>query len=222
MAVAVNNWAIGAGNGTTASASISVSGADRCLWIGLKVLGGHAVTSPQIDGFALTPVFTDAANDIYSYLYIAPATGTRTIQMTIASATDWCVLVTSLTGVHQSSPIGTPLMGANSELTAVSQAVTGVANGLVMDFAWMVRDVIVPGAGQTRYPTSAPQGDSFTSGQYSCGMSSKTGTGSVTMSWSADMSFGDNFCIAVPFLPAAGGGGGGSGTNQNFLLLGIG
>lgn len=221
MTVVVNNAVYAEGNGTSPSVALSVSGSDRCLFIGLKTIGGPTVSSPQVDGFTLTPIITDAGNDIYSYLYIAPATGSRTVQMTLDAASDWGLLVASLTGVHQSSPIGTAASAQNTEAVSISQSVTGVANGLVLDFASLVVDTISPGAGQTRYPASGSQGNSMNGGFRSIGMSAKSGTGSVTSSWSAAFTAGDNYLIVVPFLPSAGGGGA-SVTNQNLLLMGIG
>lgn len=221
MSVVVSNFAFATGESNTPSCALSVSGSDRALWIGLKTVGGPTVSSPQVDGFALTEVLNNVGNDIYSYLYVAPTTGSRTVQFTLSGSHFWALCVASLTGVHQSSPIGTPLFNNNSEATSISQAVTGVADGLVMDFGFMANDAINPGAGQTRYPTSAPRGDSFNGGFFSVGMSAKGGSGAVTMEWAASASFGDNLIIACPFHPSAGGGGGAS-SNQNFLLLGVG
>lgn len=220
MTVAVANSVFAHGLSDTPQASLSVSGSDRCLFVGLKVTGGPTVSSPQVDGFALTPIYTNPDWDFYTYLYIAPATGTRTVQMSAIGSGDWALFVAALTGVHQSSPIGTAIQATNVEQASISQAVTGVADGLVMDFAFMVNGAITPGAGQTRYPTTPPNGDLFNDFSVSAGMSAKSGTGSVTTSWSCAESFGDNFILVVPFLPSAGGGA--SLSNQNLTLLGIG
>jgi hypothetical protein len=205
----------------TPQASLSVTGSDRCLFVALKVTGGPTVASPQVDGFALTPIYTNPDWDIYTYLYVAPATGTRTVQMTATGGGDWAMFVAALTGVHQSSPVGTAVPATNSEVTSISQSVTGVADGLVMDFAFMVSGAITPGAGQTRFPTSVPNGDLFNDFSFSAGISSKSGSGSVSTSWNCAASGGDSYLVVIPFLPSAGGGGGNV-SNQNLLLMGIG
>lgn len=145
------------------------------------------------------------------------------MQMTLSGTSQWGLLVASLTGVHQSSPIGTAIKATNTEAASISQAVTGVTDGLVLDFATLVMDAMTAAAGQTRYPTSAPNGDSYFETFVSIGISAKSGAGAVTMQWNATggPTFGDNTLIAVPFHPSAGGGGGSS-SNQNLLTLGVG
>jgi len=210
------------GNSTTASGSITVSGANTCLFIGLKTFGNPTVSSPQVDGFSLTPIVTDPTFDIYTYLYVAPSAGSRTVQMTMSAANDWGLIIACLNGVDQSTPTGTAQEGHSTEATSVtSPSITGVTDGLILDFASMVNDAMTAGGSQTRYPTSGAQGDSYFGGFNSIGMSAKSAVGATTMSWTASATFGDNSVIAVPFRPAAGGGGA-SLSNQNILLLGIG
>lgn len=222
MAVIVSNAVFAWGNGTTAQASLSVSGADRALFIGLAPNSNPTVSSPVVDGSPLTLIEAETLLDAYSYYFIAPNTGTRTVSITLSAAVNWGLLVASLTGVHQSSPIGTPVSNQNTEQAGITTSATGVADGLVLDFSKLIIDVMNPGAGQTRYPTSGDQGNSYFGGFQSIGMSAKGGTGSVSMSWdSVGGTFGDNYHIVVPFLPSVGGGSSSS-SNQNLLLMGVG
>jgi hypothetical protein len=158
----------------------------------------------------MTNIVADTSNDIYLYYVLNPATGSRSASITMSSANEWGMLVVAVTGVHQTTAIGTPVQNSNSEVSPISASATGVADGLVLDFVQMVTfDPMTEGVGQTRYPASAPNGDSYFGGAVSIGMSLKSGTGSVSMSWTTAVPLGDNTIIAVPILPSAGGGGSG-------------
>lgn len=221
MAVAYSNSVFAQSNGTTANATLSISGSDRAVIVGLKTFGGPTVSNPLFEGVAMTTIVADTTNDLYLYYLLNPPTGSRTANITMSAANEWGLLVVSLTGVHQTVPIGTAAQNQNSEVSPISASATGVTDGLVLDFVQMVAFDLTPGVGQTRYPTSAPNGDSYFGGAVCIGMSVKSGTGSVAMSWSTTESFGDNAIIAVPILPSAGGGGGPV-RNQSLMLMGVG
>lgn len=199
MAVTYDNAGTNEGNSTNPNASITIAGANRFALIGLKVQNGPTISAATIGGNAMTLVAQQ--DDLYVYRYINPGTGAQAISFTISGANDWVVGAVSFNGVDQTTPIGTPAQITNTLQTSISQSVTGTADGMIVDTAFMVNDTMAAAAGQTERVSR----DSFGSLFASFGMSTKPGSaGSVTMQWDALATFGDNALIVVPLLAAAG------------------
>ena len=189
----------------TAASSISVShtasGSDRAAFIGV----GSSAESPDLTstvtygGSSCTEIW-DFIGQTYahnsSHYYIAPPTSSQTVTATLAGTDDELVIgVTSMTGVHQTTPIGTP-QTANATSNAPSVNVSSATDELVVDNLYAITaNTLTVGAGQTERWAQ-------TIGTAVVGKgSTEVGSATTTMSWS--MAGADIWTIgAVGFKPA--------------------
>lgn len=208
MAVAYVTANSANGSSTNPSVNVTVSGTNTLAIVGLQTLGGPAVSNPLIGAGTLTQITGSPVGETYLYRYTAPSAGSQTAQFTLDVSSDWAIGVVILEGVDQATPVGTAVTDSNSEGTSLSAVVSSAVGGMAVDVAFMVAGSLTVGAGQTQRVTQ----DSFNSGLVSFGMSTEPGAASVTMSWSAAETFGDNALIAVPVNAAAAGG-----SNANLL-----
>jgi hypothetical protein len=193
---------------TSLSTTINPSGSNLAVIIG--VYGSAQAAPPTVTYGAQTPVLIeDGGTDIFEpslwlYYVIPSAPGTQTISVTFGVNCPRCALgAIAFTGVHQTVPVGT----ADSVATAVTNTHTAtvtdsVATGMIVDWI-MVSGTSVLADGSQTMRWEAEDWDSVFN---SVGMSTKTGIGSVAMTWTTPDDQ-DGGHIAVSLLPAEGGGG---------------
>lgn len=201
---------------TTGASSLTLSsfatvGADRACYVGVSSYGGDCtLTTSVVRGGTetFTEIYDELAlpSHVSGHYYIAPATAAANIVVTMAGANERFVVgALALSGVHQTTPVGTHATASGSS-TEASVAVSSAVGELVVDTLVKngVSDSVTPGTGQTqRWLTQ-----SGTSGPATGAGSTEAGAASVTMSWSWTTGGSAGWRIgAVPFQPAAGGGG---------------
>lgn len=212
------NSATGAGV-SSLSFSLTTSGANRALAGGTAVYSnattGALPNGMTYNGVALTDLGTASQNGSSGPLrsnqgyLVAPATGANTFQCNFTNTSNFdlgCGAV-SMTGVDQSSPVGTPVT-AGGVSTTPSATVTTAANELIVDFLVIEHTAALSvGANQTsRFSNIA------SSGFIKHASSTQAGADGGAMTWTNGGS--TNWAtIATPFKPVAAAGG-----NAGFLL----
>lgn len=180
---------------TIAASSFSWShtctGSNRLLVVGIVLSSStNSVTSATYNSVAMTQrlavnMGSDLRLEIWSI--VAPATGTNTIAVNLASNGVLQAGATSWTDIHQTTPHGDTAYTTGTG-TSPSQSVAAGSNDVVLD-ALALNDingtvVATVGAGQTqRYNVTGGPTNSYTAAG-----SSEPGAASVTMSWSLDAS----------------------------------
>lgn len=195
-AVAVDSTITATANGTTSiSTSHTVSGTNRLI-LALVASYSSSVTACDWNGAALTKAdesISSGGITVAIWSLIAPATGSHTMTCNLDQPYEKVLGVVSLTGVHQSVPLGTPVKDNGSSFVHNYVDVTGAANGLIIDALALDTD------------TPTPTQTSLLSATISfLGLSSSTatGTGTITMGW--DWGSGNyNAHIGVLVNPAA-------------------
>lgn len=204
------------------TASWTIAGADRYLVAGVCSGAGSPVDPTGCKwggsgGTALTKQGTtltvNANLRASSFTLVAPTAQTSTLYCNWPSTQDETALIgVSLTGVDQSTPLGTRVTATGTSLTP-SVAATTAVDDLVVDIVWAGESLggsptLLVGLNQTS--RQEIEGAALT---YACmGMSTEVATGaSTTMSWAVtDATTPDWGLIALPVKPTTGGGGGGS------------
>jgi hypothetical protein len=150
---------------------------------------------------------------------VAPSTGSNTFTVNYSNSGSNCydqaIAGISLTGVDQTTPIGTAATATGLTSTP-TVTVTSAANEMVVDVAASSTTLtFAVGAGQT-------QRANLTGGSAFMYLLSSTepGAASTTMSWTGTGSAWQWSAMATPFKPVSGGGGGS--TIYNRLLMGVG
>lgn len=193
---------------TALSTTINPSGSNLAVIIG--IFGSGQAAPPTVTYGAQTAVLIeDGGTDLFEpslwlYYVIPSAPGEQTINVTFGVNCARCALgAVAFTGVHQTVPVGTPNATSSSGTNTHTATVTdAVATGMIVDVALVSGTSILVDAGQTIRWEAEDWESSFTS----VGMSTKTGTGTVSMTWTTPDNQ-DGGVIAVALLPAAGGGG---------------
>lgn len=193
---------------TALSTTINPSGSDLAVIIG--VYGSAQAAPPTVTYGAQTPVLIDDGGtdpfepSLWLYYVIPSAPGTQTINVTYGVNCPRCALgAIAFTGVHQTVPVGTANSVATSGTNTHTATVTdAVATGMIVDIQMVSGVSILADAGQTMRWEAEDWDSVFNS----AGMSTKTGTGTVSMTWTTPDNQ-DGGHIAVALLPAAGGGG---------------
>lgn len=189
------------------SVSHTSTGSDRAVFAGVAVVsftpiltsasctyGGSSMEEKWDRGFATHYGQT-------GYILKGQATGAQTVTSTLDDTTPYeqSVIVTSVTGVDQTTPVGTAA-SASGNSTTPSVTVTGVSSdGMVVDnIATESGSISSVGADQTQRGTHAGAGG-FMSGA----SSTQPGTAGGAMSWT--LAIAENWDIgAIEFKPAAG------------------
>ena len=186
------------------SLSHAASGSDRGAFAGScngSSGGGELSTSITYGGTGMTELWDIVTGGIHNAGYHWPGgstlpSGSQTVTNTLAAATDEHGLgVISMTGVHQSTPVGTPATTAAATGANPSVSVGSVgADDLVVDHIY-AENVPTVGADQNeRYSEIAIGGFESMKG------SSQLGSLGGTMSWT--MASGPRALGAVAFKPA--------------------
>ena len=196
---------VGAGV-TSLSFSLTTSGSNRVLLGSSQIYTNtESITGMTYNGAALTDIASSTTGGTASTMTVnqryrvAPSTGANTFQCTYSGTSSFevfCAAV-SMTGVDQSTPIGTAVTQFGVSTTP-SVTVTSEANGLVVDsVAIEYFGALSVGAGQSQRWNDVGSG-----GYLKHAGSTEPGAASVTMSWSYGTS--TNWAnIATPFKPVA-------------------
>ena len=200
---------------TTAGASSltwahTCTGTDLVLFAGMGNSSGspNTTSTATYNGVAQTAELWDktgtgdsnAVLHCSGHYWIAPATGSAlNIVITLAGADDELAGIgLSLTGVHQTTAIGTAV-SADGETTTASATVTTASGELVVDFAYTGFNGNAPGANQTQ------QDEEIISTAVTAMCSTQAGAdGGVMTQTPTAAGFGSIWVTgAVPFKPAA-------------------
>lgn len=193
---------------TSLTTTINPTGSDRLVIIG--VYGSTQVAPPTVTYGAQSAVLIeDGGTDIFEpslwlYYVIPSTTGTQTITVTFGINCARCALgAIAYTGVHQTTPVGTPDTLATSATNTHTATVTDAsATGRVVDMVLVSGQNVTADVAQTERVVEEDWDSVFNS----FGMSDRAGTGTVAMTWTTSEDQ-DGGHIAVAILPSAGGGG---------------
>lgn len=211
--------------GATLTASHTFGGSDRAALINVVYFANptQAALSLTIGGSSTGVTLVHQDPDGVNgdnrrchvvYRAVAPASGAQNVVFTAAGNMEHgAIEVVSLTGVDQTTPVGTEATAEGSSTTP-SVAVSSAAGELVVDAVggFSPAGSVAVGAGQT----SRVENENWGGNDAAAGMSTEDGAASVTMSWT--ISSAPWSIVGVPFKPAAAGGA----SRPNLLLMGCG
>ena len=150
---------------------------------------------------------------------VAPPAGSTTVTVTLNGVTAVAIGCAQLSGVDQSTPIGT--LTANGGSSNTSSVTTASATGeLAMDFLSLRTGTvgITEGSGQTNL---VEKQSGTGAGQVTVAMSSKAGASSVNLTWTVDDATVKSWSVfGASIKPAAGGGG--TPVPRGLLLVNVG
>ena len=180
--------------------TVTSSGSNRILIVGLNVEGLGAINTVSYNGDAMTLIDSeDNGNSAHVSLWylVNPDTGTHPVEISLAVATTVAAGAVSFTGVNQTDPINA-FNGATGTSTAPAVSLT-----TTVDEAWIIDVVgtnggtVTPGTGQVeRWNTI----EATTRGAGSTEFTSSSGT--FSMSWTKSAS--SNWAIVAAALKPAG------------------
>lgn len=196
---------------TTLSWSHTCTGSNLCLLVGVALgnnADGGSTMSATYNSVSMTSLGTVHTNNSFGgfiqlWYLKGPATGANTVAITESGGSTPLTLVggsISLTGVDQTSPVGTPVTAAGSSGTA-SVAVTGTTSGNMIVDAVACGSAISTSTQTNRWKDNA----ATTSGAGNAAQSTAAAGGSVTMSYTVTSDWWG--IIAVEVKAAAGSGG---------------
>jgi hypothetical protein len=213
---------------TTCTVSLTVSGSDTFLYAGFGIENSGTIfdappSTVTYNGDSLTEIQsvtgdgggTRATMTISTWGRINPDAGTHDLVATWADTqTDLICGGATLSGVHQSSPLGTPNAGQADNGPATVD-VTSATGELVLATVHAMSFALTEGAGQTGLWSQTGTTNSNGGGEGS----SEAGASTVTMSWTIGASgFDDRWLISgVSIKPP-----GGAATAPTRSLLGVG
>lgn len=204
MAIAKDATSVGAAvSASSVTVSHTVSGSNRLLIVFANgEIFGETFTGVTYNGVAMTEIRQAAVATFWrhsAWYLIAPATGTANIVATLSGTVDRPALqAISLTGVDQTTPIGTYGEQITASGTAKTVNVSSASGELVIDCLFTTGAAgwgLTPGSGQTA-EISEHEHSSMASR-----ISSEAGASTVTMSWTAGTSTAAGL-IAIPVKPA--------------------
>lgn len=193
IAIEATQHAAAGGASTVTTPSITPAGTNRLL-IGC---GGNddgspaSVSSFTYGGVGMTSRFNSVLESFFrlvGYSTTAPSTSGGTVSYTISTSNyAVCVTAIALSGVDQTTPLGTPVSGSTTGGTSVSVNVSSETDDLVLDFIFGNATTIAVNNGNT----SRIEVENFISLGDSYGVSTKAGDTTVTIGWArTDTSFG--------------------------------
>jgi hypothetical protein len=178
--------------------SHTASGSDRFVLISVM----NNETTPTVSYGSQTPTLIATIGRLHLYGLVNPATGAQTASADSGSSQMQSITVASFSGVDQATPNRTPSTATNDGVATITTSAASQSGDLVVDTALMVNLSMTQDSAQTRIVNMNDPGVGF----LSLGMSTKPGAdSSVSMSWSTDDSFGDNYLIAVSLVPSSSG-----------------
>ena len=202
---------VATGTGTSVTYAVTVSsGSDLALAVGVSLeyatFATEDVTGVTFNGVALTQVNADVlSGDAYTQVQmwrlVNPAVGTFNVVVSLTNASGGGVITgaCSMTGVHQTTPVGTAVSQVSTSATSLSATVGSVgSDDLLVDALAADSNVTVtPGeASQTSRVTGS------LAGKNTLGMSTRPGSAGAAMSWSWTGAR-PSCLLAVAFKPSA-------------------
>jgi len=180
---------------TSLTISHTCTGTNRFLIVGIThrtTITGVTYNTVALTQLGSTLTADGKSLDIWSL--IAPANGSaHNVVISSSAGIFGHAVALCFTGVHQTTALGAQSAGADGFTSSATATVTGVANGMVVDFVMIEANAPTPDGSQT-------QRFNATYYQY-LAASTKVGTGSVAMSWTFTADY--NELVAVPILPVA-------------------
>ncbi len=175
--------------GGTINVTHTISGSDRYVFVQVVHSNSYpSITSvvwdPGVANEALSVISTatEAANVrtvVYGLKNPTAKTATMRVIVSAGDSSGTFVAVSSYTGVHQTTPLGTPATATGGTGTNPTVTVTAATNDLVVDFMGTKETPLgskTAGAGQTKI------WDGYSNQSIGAG-STEAGAASVTMSW---------------------------------------
>lgn len=191
--------------GTNPSASFShttPAGSNRVLvlLIGIDDTGG-SLSTVTYNGVGLTQHASaggaSPGRRNFVYYLIDPPTGANTVVVTWTGDAEILAFAASFSGAHQTTPLGTAA-SATATSTAPSIEVASGTDDLVIDLVHTTGDPgLTEGGGQTQREVESNQFSAI-------GVSTGSGVGSVTMSWTLGLSVAwthIGVCVKAPRGP---------------------
>jgi len=181
------------------------AGTDRVLIVGGAIRAGAPVnfTNMTYNGIALTRILgVTGADDVRAELWylINPPVGTFDVRLTASASRNLAGGAMTFTGVHQTTPIGTP-DSAGGQSNSTSVTVTSAPGEMVVDVVAQ-RD---PGTMGTLTAGPLPQAEQYRRDHTNTNMriagSTEVGAASVTMSWTFTLD-PRHAQVAVPLKPS--------------------
>lgn len=189
----------------------TTSGSDRMLFACITLFTDTATvnaSNPTYNGVAMTLVDSqaNASGSLITFLYrlVNPASGTNGYSLASSNAGAFNTLLVSYTGVHQTTPLGTPAK-ASGESQTPSVDVSSATGEVVID-CMATRDndpaeTPATGSGQTQRATHNTELFWWTK------VSEEVGATTVTMDWALDQNNEAWQTISVSLKPATAGSG---------------
>lgn len=198
--------------GATISASHTFGGSDRAAYVNVCYFSNPAQTASSLtvggSATGVTLVHEDsdgvAGDDRRRhviYRVVAPASGAQTVLFTASGdMVHGAIEVVSLTGVHQTTPVGTAATAEGSS-TAPSVAVTSASGELVLDAScgFFPAGTVTPDASQT----PRVENENWGGNEGIASITSEAGAASVTMSHTLGSSAPWSI-VGISFKPASG------------------
>lgn len=193
---------------STSFSSHSIAGTNRLLLACVQTSDNVTHNAPTYNSVAMTKIGSDVLFDsnqrkLTFWYLINPASGVNTFAMSFSDIVGRAlVALTSWTGVHQTTAIGTH-QSTSVVATSIAVTVSSTTGELVVDcFSRESGDIIAvmnAGAGQTVRASLNMPVDAFVNLR----TSEKAGAASVSMEWTWDDTSESAGLVAVPLKPAA-------------------
>lgn len=199
MGAAVDAVTFGTSAGSPTVAH-TCTGTDLALYVLIAERYDTAITGVTYNGVALTQIHQDNHGNIETtnvFRLLNPPTGAHDVVITQTASHDLAYTIISLTGVHQTTPEGTIVGGTGTSGTPTHD-ITLETDDLGLDLvAWYK-----PGSESMTVGANQTQQSNQTIGTLGGAVSTETGNGTVTMSWTPSGSNWWNH-VAIPVKAAA-------------------
>jgi archaellum component FlaF (FlaF/FlaG flagellin family) len=181
--------------------TVTTSGSDRILIVGLNTAGIGAINQVNYDGVPMTQIGSTVNNggsaSVSLWYLVNPSTGTNTVSITLAAVTNVAAGAVSFTGVNQTDPIDVSNSATGTSLTPSVSLTTTTDEAWIIDVVGTNGGTITTGTGQVER-WNVIQGAARGAG--STEFTSSSGT--FTMSW--EKSTSSNWAIIAAALRPAG------------------
>lgn len=191
MAVAYDTAAAATGLGVTSlSVNLTATGANRAAKITVSWYGAAAqtVTALTVNGSSSGVVTTstqshaDGSRFMNTYYILAPPTSSVAYTAAFSAAVDeCCIQVVSMTGVDQTTPVGTDIESQGNDTNPVATSVSSATNELAVGSmrGFYPAATVTAGGGQT----SRIENESWSGGSDVADSSTIPGATTVSFSW---------------------------------------
>jgi len=182
------------------------SGSNRILVVGISFRDGNvSASSVKYGGVSLTLIGAVNSggnqNRTEMWYLLAPTTGTASIVVTMSASKAIAAASISFAGVHQSTPLGTPVTGTSNGSTTASVTLASASGQVVLDTVTANGDANSLTANGSQTPQWGIFSGSGDAGNARGAGSTKPGASSTTMSWTLGTSKPWSQ-VAVPLIAA--------------------